>query len=86
MEEVKKGYTCACGEFHPFSAYVFAHYNITLVNECKCGRANKIRNGLAKIGNLPNTACSGRRVGSAKKTVSKRNHSSVKSAGSPRRR
>lgn len=59
MEEVAKGYTCACGKFHKFNGYVYAHWNIQLVHACACGRENKIKNGVAVISNLPNTACSG---------------------------
>jgi hypothetical protein len=59
MEEVAKGYTCACGKFHKFNGYVYAHWNIQLVHACACGRENKIKNGVAVISNLPNKACSG---------------------------
>lgn len=60
MEEIAKGYTCACGKFHKFNGYVYAHWNIQLVHVCACGRENKIKGGIAEISNLPNKACNGR--------------------------
>ena len=68
MEEIAKGYTCACGKFHKFNGYVYAHWNIQLVHVCACGRENKIKGGIAEISNLPNKACSGR-VGSLPQSI-----------------
>ncbi|HET6331044.1 MAG TPA: hypothetical protein VFF76_09680 [Holophagaceae bacterium] len=36
-KELPKGYTCACGLYHAFSAYVFAHWNDQLKHDCPCG-------------------------------------------------
>lgn len=45
MEKVEKGYTCECGKFHKFSAYVYAHYDVELVHACDCGRKNTLIGG-----------------------------------------
>lgn len=42
------GYACtACGKFHGFSAYVFAHWKVPLTHKCECGVEHRIRNGTA---------------------------------------
>jgi hypothetical protein len=39
MKKPEKGFTCECGTFHEFGAYVAAHSDIELIFTCsKCGR------------------------------------------------
>ena len=41
---VPKGYTCKCGKFNQFDAYVYAHANVDLIHRCACRRKYIIRN------------------------------------------
>jgi len=37
-EELPKGYDCpACGRFHRFSPWVYAHWDIAITHSCNCG-------------------------------------------------
>lgn len=42
MTKIPKGYTCACGKFHRYTAWVYAHAHINIQHTCKCGRVNII--------------------------------------------
>ena len=44
-EELQKGFTCECGEFHEFCVYVYAHWYDELNFECKCGVTSYIDAG-----------------------------------------
>ena len=40
---MSKGFTCECGKYHMFNAYVFAHYADALVHVCdNCGRKHSV--------------------------------------------
>lgn len=44
----KKGVTCACGHFEPFSSYVYAHWDLSLVYTCvECQAVYDLRAGHA---------------------------------------
>lgn len=43
--DVPKGFACtACGKFHEFSFYVYAHTRDKLVHTCDCGARHTIVN------------------------------------------
>jgi hypothetical protein len=44
-----KGYTCECGIFNRYPAYVYAHWTAKLTHTCDCGRKYTIRNGKATL-------------------------------------
>lgn len=48
-ESLPKGFTCECGTFHKFSAYVFAHWTDDLRWKCDCGRVYMIQEGAAEL-------------------------------------
>lgn len=49
-EELAKGFTCDCGEFHRFSPWVHAHWDIELKFVCPlCGRQYAVQRGYAWI-------------------------------------
>ena len=45
MESKKNGFTCECGKFIEFGAYVLAHWDIELTHTCDCGRKHTIKSG-----------------------------------------
>lgn len=47
------GYTCKCGIYHKYPAYVYAHSDVELVHSCECGRKNIIFGFVVEIGELP---------------------------------
>jgi hypothetical protein len=51
-KRLNDGYTCKCGEANLFPMWVFAHWDDEISHGCKCGRLNKIRKGIPKIGRL----------------------------------
>ena len=43
IKETPKGFTCsACGRFHEYTAYVYAHCEIDLEHTCGCGAKHTI--------------------------------------------
>jgi RNase P subunit RPR2 len=47
-KELPEGYTCKCGEFHKYPAYVYAHWRDLLTHTCeKCGAKHDILMGHA---------------------------------------
>lgn len=42
---MNKGYTCLCGKFNEFSAWVYAHWNEEIAHTCDCGRKNILEEG-----------------------------------------
>lgn len=49
-EELAKGFTCECGEFHKYPPYVYAHWRIDLKFTCpKCDRVYDIYAGVATL-------------------------------------
>lgn len=52
-DKPSKGFTCttpACGEYHAFSLYVFAHWDEQLHHKCsKCGALHHIQRGHVRI-------------------------------------
>jgi hypothetical protein len=44
-----KGYTCICGEYNEYPAYVHAHWHDRLVHTCKCNRRWEIVEGEATL-------------------------------------
>lgn len=52
-ENVAKGYTCACGVFNRYDAYVYAHWRIKLYATCDCGRKYAIFCGHASLAFTP---------------------------------
>lgn len=55
--ELPKGYTCECGAFNEFTAYVYAHWDEVLCHFCKCGRTNDVRRGKVGDAEAPSTEC-----------------------------
>lgn len=47
--ELPKGFTCECGEFHEFSPYVYAHWSATLGCLCRCQRVYEVCKGKATM-------------------------------------
>jgi len=45
MESKKNGFTCECGKFIEFGAYVLAHWDIELTHTCDCGRKHTVESG-----------------------------------------
>ena len=44
--DLPKGYTCECGNFHEFPMYYYAHWYEELIHTCeKCGRKNLLCEG-----------------------------------------
>ncbi len=48
-----EGYTCKCGTYHKYPAYVYAHWDISLNHTCDCRRVNVILSGVVRIGDAP---------------------------------
>ena len=46
--DLSKGYTCTCGKFNRYSAYVYAHWTVELVHTCDCGKRWSILEGEAE--------------------------------------
>lgn len=49
---MSKGFTCECGRYYAYTAYVSAHSNVTLTHTCGvryCGRKHKIFGFEAKL-------------------------------------
>jgi transcription elongation factor Elf1 len=47
MIDMPKGFEClACGKHHDFDAYVFAHWNESLIHTCDCGAKHDIQRGI----------------------------------------
>jgi len=52
----EKGYTCKCGEFHPYVSWVFAHWDVKLLHSCdKCKRENTLLRGEVVSSRMPPT-------------------------------
>lgn len=49
MKNGNDGFTCECGKFHKYPAYVIAHWDIELVHKCDCGRKHIILCGDATL-------------------------------------
>lgn len=47
--DMPKGFTCECGLYHPFSAYVYAHWTQRLTHACPCGRKHLVYAGDATL-------------------------------------
>lgn len=48
-EKLPKGYECkACGKFHRFGAWVYAHTHVNLTHTCDCGQKHTIINCMAE--------------------------------------
>lgn len=44
------GFTCECGEFHPFGAYVIGHWRDRLIHTCwKCDRRHSVLRGDVRL-------------------------------------
>lgn len=41
------GYTCDCGRYHKYPAYVYAHWSEQLTYTCDCGSKVSLQNGVA---------------------------------------
>jgi hypothetical protein len=48
-EELASGFTCECGVYHKYPAYVYAHWREELVHSCDCGRKHNICVGYAQL-------------------------------------
>lgn len=49
-DTMPKGFKCECGTEHPFSAYVYAHWDIRLSHTCdECGARHNILGGTATL-------------------------------------
>lgn len=44
--EGEHGYTCECGKFNKFTAWVYAHMHVRILHECECGRKNTLLAGV----------------------------------------
>ncbi len=55
--DMPKGFTCECGKFHEFGAYVAAHWDMILDHTCdQCGARHSVLKGsatLRKNGKMP---------------------------------
>jgi hypothetical protein len=46
MHTFPKGYTCACGKYHEFAMWAYAHWSERLVHTCDvCSRRNELLRG-----------------------------------------
>ncbi len=53
-EELAKGYSCECGAWHRFPAYVYAHWDIGVNHKCdSCGRENSLLKGAVIHSEVP---------------------------------
>lgn len=44
--EIPRSYKCPkCGKDHTFPAYVYAHFDESIVHTCECGEKNEIIKG-----------------------------------------
>jgi len=48
--KLAEGFTCECGEYHKYPAYVFAHWRTPLTHSCdKCQRQHTVIMGMAML-------------------------------------